>query len=243
MTVEWRQLLPAELNCLLNSTYWLQHHDPKINSWISASINRRAFPATPHQCNSPPFMQPSIYSHLLCGLASFLKRIKQSVHTHVWVTFSAIRVSSCFCRPLQRGLLFSHLGNSWPQISLIFTHAIKHTAREGWGGGLEEKQLLFSSPKDKKSAYDLALLESCRHLVGEQTRWLVTCWGFQFWKSYKYKSQKYSIKKNPSSMTVYLDKVCQQAACLSIKTIYCSWYLAWLHRSGLVNISLSGSDC
>lgn len=53
---------------------------------------------------------------------------------------STIRVSSCFYRLLQKGLLFSHLGNSWPQINLIFTRN-KTRWRDGKknGGTLEMK--------------------------------------------------------------------------------------------------------
>lgn len=36
---------------------------------------------------------------------------------------SSIRASSCCWRPLQKRLLRSHLGNSWPHISLICVHA------------------------------------------------------------------------------------------------------------------------
>lgn len=66
----------------------------------------------------------------------------------------AIRVSSCFYRSLQKGLLFSHLSNSWLQINLIFTHAIIHTdgkkKREGiwlaWarGGGKQPLHMTLS---------------------------------------------------------------------------------------------------
>lgn len=63
-----------------------------------------------------------------------------------------IGASSCFYRPLQKGLLFSHLGNSWAQISLIFTDAI-NTPKSGG-------ENLFMCRREKKSVHALDFLRS-----------------------------------------------------------------------------------
>lgn len=87
------------------------------------------------------------------------KGIKLHVSVCVCVSvcyISAIRGSSCFYQPLQKGLLFSHLGNSWPQISLIFTHAIKHAQVKK-----KYKQLQHTkaeTKREKKSVHDLESL-------------------------------------------------------------------------------------
>lgn len=68
---------------------------------------------------------------------------------------SAIRASSCFYQPLQKGLLFSHLGNSWPQISLIFTHALKHAEeKKKDDSGTFEQEKIWPWMKKKNTQRD-----------------------------------------------------------------------------------------